>query len=101
MHARAMQYRQAVGREAVSHASDLVMQTLCCVVSCVPCSIGKLLGEKLSVMRLTWYTSPVIAASLFPFYLSLESRELSEYRKTTDVPVGECVCVCVCVCDRE
>lgn len=36
-------------------------------------SIGKLLSEKLDVWRLTFYTAPVAALMLLPFYWRLEA----------------------------
>ena len=42
-------------------------------------SIGKLLSEKLDVLRLTFYTAPLTCFVLLPFYYSLEDARYKEY----------------------
>lgn len=40
---------------------------------------GKLLSEKLDALRLTFYTGPISALTLLPFYARLESGRFAEY----------------------
>lgn len=43
-------------------------------------SIGKLLSERVDVLRLTFYTAPITIIMLLPFYYSFESKAFSEYQ---------------------
>ena len=43
-------------------------------------SIGKLMSEKVDVLRLTFYTAPLTCVVLLPFYFSLEDREYRQYQ---------------------
>uniref|UniRef100_A0A061RPI7 Drug metabolite transporter superfamily n=1 Tax=Tetraselmis sp. GSL018 TaxID=582737 RepID=A0A061RPI7_9CHLO len=63
---------------------DSLVGVLTCVGSTVSNAImlstsGKLLSEKLDVLRLTFYTAPVTIVSLFPCYLILEHKRLQAY----------------------
>ena len=46
-------------------------------------SIGKLLSEKLDVLRLTFYTAPVTCIVLLPFYLNLEAAKFTLYESVS------------------
>ena len=46
-------------------------------------SIGKLLSEKLDVLRLTFYTAPVTCIVLLPFYLNLEAENFTVYESVS------------------
>jgi hypothetical protein len=41
---------------------------------------GRLLSEKLDVLRLSFYMSPLIVVSLAPFYARMEADALDLYR---------------------
>lgn len=43
-------------------------------------SIGKLMSEKLDVLRLTFYTAPLTCIVLLPFYFSMEDKGFREYQ---------------------
>jgi hypothetical protein len=45
-------------------------------------SSGKLLSEKVDVMRMTFYTSPVSCFVIFPFYLKMEAPNFHKYYST-------------------
>lgn len=45
-------------------------------------SIGKLMSEKLDVLRLTFYTAPITCVLLVPFFLTMEMAQYAEYRAT-------------------
>lgn len=42
------------------------------------------MSEKVDVLRLTWYTSPVVALVLLPFYMHMESEGVAAYRGAAD-----------------
>jgi hypothetical protein len=46
-------------------------------------SIGKLMSEKLDVLRLTFYTAPLTTIVLLPFYYSLEHEKYEQYQATS------------------
>ncbi|GAX79732.1 hypothetical protein CEUSTIGMA_g7173.t1 [Chlamydomonas eustigma] len=43
-------------------------------------SIGRLMSEKLDVLRLTFYTAPLTTIVLIPFYYSLEHEKYEQYQ---------------------
>jgi hypothetical protein len=46
-------------------------------------SIGKLMSEKLDVLRLTFYTAPLTCIVLLPFYFNLEAADFRAYDTTS------------------
>lgn len=50
-------------------------------------SIGKILSEKVDVLRLTFYTAPITCLAILPFYAAMESTLLAEYQRQH--PVSE------------
>lgn len=42
------------------------------------CSIGRLMSEKLDVLRMTFYTAPVTIFVLLPFYFRMEAAAYQE-----------------------
>ncbi len=53
-------------------------------------SIGKLLTEKLDVLRLTFYTAPLTLFVLVPFYKQLEAPAFANYSTQGSAYLGEC-----------
>lgn len=59
-------------------------------------SIGKLLSEKVDVLRLVWYTSPVALCLLLPFHWRLEADRYAAYTaKNGSMYVGVLLLGCV------
>ncbi len=40
---------------------------------------GRMMSEKVDVLRLTFYTAPVVVIALLPFYMGMESQQLAAY----------------------
>eukprot|EP00192_Tetraselmis_astigmatica_P025118 CAMPEP_0117698506 /NCGR_PEP_ID=MMETSP0804-20121206/29794_1 /TAXON_ID=1074897 /ORGANISM="Tetraselmis astigmatica, Strain CCMP880" /LENGTH=326 /DNA_ID=CAMNT_0005512819 /DNA_START=352 /DNA_END=1329 /DNA_ORIENTATION=- len=67
-----------------SKQGDSVRGVLICVASAVSNAVmistsGKVLSEKLDVLRLTFYTAPVTISALLPCYLAMEHTRLGKY----------------------
>lgn len=64
-----------------------IMGTVLCLAGTVcnglmMSSLGYLLSEKVDVLRLTFYTAPVVMLMLLPFSWFMESKRLAEYQRT-------------------
>ena len=59
-------------------------------------SVGKILSEKVDVIRLTFYTAPITCLVLLPFYVSMESSRLLEYQ--SQHPASEYVLILLLGC---
>eukprot|EP00798_Chlamydomonas_sp_ICE-L_P000372 gene372-1760_t len=61
------------------------------------CTIGKIMSEKMSALRLAFYTAPVTCLVLAPFFYALESADFRAYQDsaTTNLYIGLLFLGCV------